>query len=147
MQNDLLDHAISGSLLTPLLLYRSGVGPIEFIKNLKVPLIREISKLGKNLRDRVLIPIGLFFKGPMPDTGFPPRICQSIGLSKVGSDCENFEIGERTLSCSLTTAEELSGARIAEGIIYATRFIVPPQIRNAPVVDAILQVSYLYLKK
>lgn len=131
----------AGALLTPLLLHKSGVGRRDFVENLRVPLVREIPELFRGLRDRVLIPIGLFFQDPMPDTGHPPRICQSIGLSKVGSDCKDFAIGDRTLACSLLTAEELSGARIAEGTIYATRYIIPPQIRNDPLVGAIFQVS------
>lgn len=122
-------------------MYRSGLGPKEFVSNVGVPLVKEIPELGKGLRDRVLVPVGLFFKDPMPNVGYPPRICQSIGYSHVGPDCKNFQIGDRTLSCTATTAEELSGARIAEGTIYATRFIVPPQIRNEPFVVTIFLVS------
>lgn len=121
-------------------MFKSGVGPRKFIENLRVPLIREMPEMGKGLHDRVLIPIGLFFGGEMPKSGFPPTVCQSIGLAKVGPDCQNFNIGDSTLSCSLATGEELSGARIAEGVVYATRFIVPPQIRYHPVVVTLLQV-------
>lgn len=131
----------SGALLTPLLMYKSGIGPKQFVSNIKVPLVKEVPEMGMGLKDRVFIPVGLFFKDPMPDSGFPPRICQSIALGKVGSNCEKFDIGDRTLSCSLVTAEELSGARIAEGTIYATKYIVPPQLRNEPIVEKLFTVG------
>lgn len=122
-------------------MYKSGVGPKSILKNLRVGLVKDFPEIGKGLRDRVLIPIGLFFNEQTPNSGHPPRICQSLGFSKTGSHCDNLTMGAHTMNCSYTNAEELSGARIAEGTIYATRYILPPQLRNDPVIDMIFQVS------
>lgn len=44
-----------------------------------------------------------------------------------------------TLSCSAVPLGQVSGARVAEGVIYATRFILPPLMRSDPVADAMFE--------
>lgn len=130
----------AGAILSPLLLYHSGIGPKSEVEKARAKLVHEDSMIGQNVSDRVLVPVGLFFKGDLPDSGFPPRICQSIGLDTTGPDCSTYTIGDLSDQCSLTPAEELSGAQIAEGTIYSTRFIFPPEKRDHPLVDYIIKV-------
>ncbi|KAF8820035.1 hypothetical protein IE077_003657 [Cardiosporidium cionae] len=131
----------AGAVLTPALLFKSGVGPKKQIETLNIPLIKEIPLLGQNFSDRAFIPVGLFFKDDFPKDGlFPPRICQTAALRPFGPNCENYTIGQKNLGCSLVVAEELSGGRVAEGLIYATRFPFPPEWRDHPFVEFLFRV-------
>ncbi|EPT31830.1 hypothetical protein TGME49_253150 [Toxoplasma gondii ME49] len=111
----------------------SGSSPARiFLMDLQKPIPPELS--GKYLD--VYVPE----KGELD----PPRVCQGMGIKKGGPphgcDKENYSIGRRTLSCSLMVAEEMSGGRAQEGIIYASRFIFPPLFRNDPLVDVIFEI-------
>lgn len=81
----------AGALLTPLLLFHSGVGPVEDVSRLNVPLVREVHELGRNLRDRAMIPLVTFSKRRLPETPgakvLKPRICHSIAYGYVGQKC------------------------------------------------------------
>ncbi|KFG47170.1 putative mandelonitrile lyase [Toxoplasma gondii p89] len=44
-----------------------------------------------------------------------------------------------TITCSAVPIGQVSGARVAEGVIYATRFILPPLYRSDPVADALFE--------
>eukprot|EP00922_Rhytidocystis_sp_ex-Travisia-forbesii_P072878 GHVS01108653.1.p1 GENE.GHVS01108653.1~~GHVS01108653.1.p1 ORF type:complete len:1038 (-),score=151.37 GHVS01108653.1:3028-6141(-) len=130
----------AGAVLTPALLFKSGVGPVDQIETLGLDLVKEVPSLGRNISDRVLIPVGMFREGAPPPQGFPTRICQAIGAKLDGPGCDNYQIGARDLRCSLTTMEELGGAHIGENVIYATRYIFPPEHRNEPLVEYIFNV-------
>eukprot|EP00923_Selenidium_pygospionis_P042838 GHVN01073927.1.p1 GENE.GHVN01073927.1~~GHVN01073927.1.p1 ORF type:complete len:644 (+),score=44.48 GHVN01073927.1:1585-3516(+) len=130
----------AGAVLSPIILFKSGIGPRDQIRELEVPLIAEHPNLGRNVSDRVLIPVGLFFDGPLPDEGFPPRICQSLGIRKSGPNCDHFKMGDFNKQCSYSTCEEISGARTAEGIICGTRFLLPPEKRSNAASDVIFKI-------
>ncbi|CBZ50295.1 putative oxidoreductase [Neospora caninum Liverpool] len=111
----------------------SGSSPARiFLADLQRPIPPELS--GKYL--------DVYF--PQKGDLDPPRVCQGLGIKKGGPphgcDKENYSIGRRTLSCSLMVAEEMSGGRAQEGIIYASRFIFPPLFRNDPLVDVIFEI-------
>eukprot|EP00922_Rhytidocystis_sp_ex-Travisia-forbesii_P049389 GHVS01073525.1.p1 GENE.GHVS01073525.1~~GHVS01073525.1.p1 ORF type:complete len:919 (-),score=149.88 GHVS01073525.1:2065-4821(-) len=130
----------AGAVLTPSLLFKSGVGPVDQIETLGLDLVKEFPNLGRNISDRVLIPIGMFREGDPPPQGFPTRICQAIGAKLDGPGCTDYKIGDPNLRCSLTTMEELGGSHIGENVIYSTRYIFPPEHRNEPLIEYIFNV-------
>nr|CEL64897.1 TPA: mandelonitrile lyase, putative [Neospora caninum Liverpool] len=82
----------------------------------------------------------------------PARICQATGIRLLGPTCprnpselqpppetEPFLLQSPTLTCSAVPIGHVSGARVAEGVIYATRFILPPLFRSDPVADALFE--------
>ncbi|PFH31192.1 hypothetical protein BESB_030660 [Besnoitia besnoiti] len=82
----------------------------------------------------------------------PPRLCQATGIRLLGPTCprnpneltppapaEPFLLQSTSLSCSAVPIGHVSGGRVAEGVIYATRFILPPLLRNDPAADAIFE--------
>ncbi|PHJ25727.1 mandelonitrile lyase [Cystoisospora suis] len=82
----------------------------------------------------------------------PTRLCQSTGIRLLGPTCprnpsdyspppktEPFLLQSSTLSCSAVPLGQVSGARVAEGVIYATRCILPPLMRSDPVADAMFE--------
>ncbi|PFH31199.1 hypothetical protein BESB_030730 [Besnoitia besnoiti] len=111
----------------------TGTTPARiFLADLQKPIPPELS--------------GKYLDVYLPEKGEldPPRVCQGMGIKRGGPphgcDKENYSIGRRTLSCSLMVAEEMSGGRAQEGIIYASRFIFPPLFRNDPLVDVIFEI-------
>ncbi|PHJ25731.1 oxidoreductase [Cystoisospora suis] len=111
----------------------AGTSPARiFLPDLQKPISPELS--------------GKFLDVYFPQKGRldPPRVCQGLGLKRGGPphgcDKENYSIGRRTLTCSLMVAEEMSGGRAQEGIIYASRFIFPPLFRNDPLIDAVFEI-------
>ncbi|EDW06803.1 glucose dehydrogenase [FAD, quinone] [Drosophila mojavensis] len=50
----------AGSIDSPALLMRSGIGPREHLEQLQVPVVRDLPGLGSNLQDHVVVP--LFFQ-------------------------------------------------------------------------------------
>ncbi|KYK67501.1 putative mandelonitrile lyase [Toxoplasma gondii TgCatPRC2] len=46
---------------------------------------------------------------------------------------------KKTEGCLAANVGQVSGARVAEGVIYATRFILPPLYRSDPVADALFE--------
>lgn len=77
--------------MTPLLLFNSGVGPAEDVRNLGVPLVYNQPALGRNLKDRVMLPFATFLKRDATDRDMQhlltPRICHSVGLRYFGQNC------------------------------------------------------------
>ncbi|KAH8276464.1 hypothetical protein KR044_009814 [Drosophila immigrans] len=47
----------AGAIDSPALLLRSGVGPRRELQQLKVPVMRDLAGVGKNLQDHVLVPL------------------------------------------------------------------------------------------
>ncbi|EZG56679.1 putative GMC oxidoreductase [Gregarina niphandrodes] len=69
----------AGAILTPALLYQSGIGPLEETRRLGVHNILPLRHLGRNLGDRVFLPIAFFFKRHIPNL-FDPAILRSAAL-------------------------------------------------------------------
>ncbi|PFH36504.1 GMC oxidoreductase [Besnoitia besnoiti] len=131
----------AGAIHTPLLLMRSGIGSREQLKKISVPPVKELPAVGKNLRDRMFIPINLFTVEKNSSPAYhPSRICEATGVAKLGPDCDDFKIGDRSLKCTLAVAEELYGGNITEGVILGTRYIFPPAFRHHPLVDKAFEI-------
>ncbi|KYK68766.1 GMC oxidoreductase [Toxoplasma gondii TgCatPRC2] len=131
----------AGAIHTPLLLIRSGIGSREQLREINVPTVKELPAVGKNLRDRMFIPLNFFAVGQ--DTSprrHPTRICEATGIAKLGPDCENFRIGDRSLKCTLAVVEELYGGNTTEGVILASRYIFPPAFRHHPLADKAFEI-------
>lgn len=124
-----------------MLLYKSGVGPALFVKQLGVPQVKELNALGSNLRDRSMFPIATFLRDPIPASGFLPEVGHNIGFGYVGTNCTNARIGMSQPGCSSVAIEGLSGAFIAEGVVHATRYPVPPFLRNDLFFDVLTKVN------
>ncbi|CDJ28480.1 LOW QUALITY PROTEIN: oxidoreductase, putative [Eimeria mitis] len=90
----------------------------------------------------VLFPDNLMFPGPLHylAPALQPRVCQFMGLRYMGPHCKGPRINERNLGCSLVTMEELSGDRLAEGFIYASRYMFPTAFRKDPILDAMTEI-------
>ncbi|KAL8444653.1 hypothetical protein Emed_006129 [Eimeria media] len=89
----------------------------------------------------VLLPDFLLFPGKMQylAPALQPRVCQFMGMKKIGPNCRGERINERNLGCTVATMEELSGDRTAEGFIYASRYMFPTTFRKDPILDAIVE--------
>ncbi|CDI74588.1 hypothetical protein EPH_0002920 [Eimeria praecox] len=90
----------------------------------------------------VLLPDSLMFTGGLQylAPALQPRVCQFMGLRHIGPQCKPHQINDRNLGCSLVTMEELSGDRLAEGFIYASRYMFPTAFRKDPILDAITEI-------
>eukprot|EP00917_Polyrhabdina_sp_WS-2016_P024120 GHVP01052269.1.p1 GENE.GHVP01052269.1~~GHVP01052269.1.p1 ORF type:complete len:372 (-),score=70.65 GHVP01052269.1:2615-3730(-) len=132
----------AGAIFTPKILFDSGVGPINQIKELKVPLVKEVPDLGQHMKDRTFVPMAMFRKEPVDQTNAPSRVCQAVGLMPVGENCNGKNMGDPESGCSTLAFEEISGGRLPEGLLYASRFIFPPERRDDPLVDFIIKVTH-----
>ncbi|PFH32827.1 GMC oxidoreductase [Besnoitia besnoiti] len=129
----------AGAVHSPLLLFRSGVGPREQLREMGVEEVVALEQLGQNLSDRVLIPIQMFLKEKKRKEDRVPRVCQVFGLRHHGPQCEGVGVNERTLKCSLLTTEELSGPNIIHGLLWASHLLVPPSWRDHPAAHAVFK--------
>ncbi|CEM07583.1 unnamed protein product [Vitrella brassicaformis CCMP3155] len=129
----------AGAIYTPALLMNNGVGPREIVEDVrKLKMVKEVPDLGKNLMDRNFVPVDAFFEPKqMPDQGYNATLVQVAGLLQEGTGCKGFGLSEMMANptCAYVPTEELSGAQIAEGVLYATRFVLPPHYRSTPEVD------------
>ncbi|CBZ51538.1 hypothetical protein NCLIV_013310 [Neospora caninum Liverpool] len=131
----------AGAIHTPLILMRSGIGSREQLKDISVSPVKELPAVGKNLRDRMFIPLNFFAVGKNTSARHhPARVCETTGVAKLGPDCENFNIGDRSLKCTLAVAEELYGGNTTEGVILGTRYIFPPAFRHHPLADKAFEI-------
>ncbi|CBZ52046.1 glucose-methanol-choline domain-containing protein [Neospora caninum Liverpool] len=129
----------AGAVHTPLILFRSGVGPREQLREIGVPEVAVMEQLGRNLSDRVLIPIQMFLKDKKRKTDRVPRVCQVLGARHHGPQCDGVGISERTLKCSLLTTEELSGPNVIHGLLWASHLLLPPSWRDHPAAHAVFK--------
>ncbi|KAH8581619.1 alcohol oxidase 2 [Cryptosporidium sp. chipmunk genotype I] len=120
----------SGAIHTPILLYKSGIGPIESLQNMNIMPLLEVPNLGTNIVDRLLFAIPFFFKNDVFTNPFVNPIMSSF--SSLSGDCG--------YSCSIINIESLGGERTVEGTLYATRLIFPPRLRNNIVTDFVIEV-------
>ncbi|KAJ1615273.1 glucose-methanol-choline oxidoreductase-like protein [Cryptosporidium canis] len=120
----------SGAIHTPILLYKSGIGPIEFLQNMNIMPLLDIPNLGTNIVDRLLFAIPFFFKSSVSTTSFVNPIMSSF--SKMSGDCG--------YNCNTINIESLGGGRTVEGTLYATRLIFPPRLRNNVVTDFVMEI-------
>ncbi|KAF4643208.1 GMC oxidoreductase [Toxoplasma gondii] len=127
----------AGAVHTPLLLFRSGVGPQEQLQEIGVPAVAVVEELGRNLSDRILIPIQMFQKDNKRKEDRNPRVCQVLGARHQGPHCDGVGINERTLKCSLLTTEELSGPNVIHGLLWASHLLLPPSWRDHPAAHAV----------
>lgn len=120
----------SGAIHTPILLYKSGIGPIESLQNMNIMPLLDVPNLGTNIVDRLLFAIPFFFKNDISTTPFVNPIMSSF--SNKSGDCG--------YSCSIINIESLGGGRTVEGTLYATRLIFPPRLRNNIVTDFVVEI-------
>ncbi|XP_665981.1 alcohol oxidase 2 [Cryptosporidium hominis TU502] len=120
----------SGAIHTPLLLYKSGIGPLESLQNMNIMPLLEVPNLGTNIVDRLLFAIPFFFKSDVFTNPFVNPIMSSF--SKTSGNCG--------YSCSTINIESLGGGRTVEGTLYATRLIFPPRLRNNIVTDFVIEI-------
>ncbi|CDJ65357.1 oxidoreductase, putative [Eimeria necatrix] len=100
------------------------------------------SAVSNRFEPPVLLPDFLLFPGVLQylSPALQPRVCQFMGLKYTGPRCKSNGINERNLGCSLVTMEELSGDRLAEGFIYASRYMFPTAFRKDPILDAVTEI-------
>ena len=72
-----------------------------------------------------------------------PQICGVVGLTPIGKSIEYDEkssakLGSKSKTWGFTSVEEITGGRIIEGFVYATKIIFPPKVRDMVVVDQLL---------
>ncbi|EAK88750.1 hypothetical protein [Cryptosporidium parvum Iowa II] len=120
----------SGAIHTPVLLYKSGIGPLESLQNMNIMPLLEVPNLGTNIVDRLLFAIPFFFKSDVFTNPFVNPIMSSF--SKTSGNCG--------YSCSTINIESLGGGRTVEGTLYATRLIFPPRLRNNIVTDFVIEI-------
>ncbi|OII71820.1 uncharacterized protein cubi_00628 [Cryptosporidium ubiquitum] len=120
----------SGAIHTPILLYKSGIGPIESLQNMNIMPLLEVPDMGTNIVDRLLFAIPFFFKKDISTSSFVNPIMSSFSNSS----------GNCGYSCSTINIESLGGGRTVEGTLYATRLIFPPRLRNNIVTDFVIEV-------
>eukprot|EP00915_Cephaloidophora_sp_WS-2016_P003622 GHVH01004882.1.p1 GENE.GHVH01004882.1~~GHVH01004882.1.p1 ORF type:complete len:803 (+),score=97.37 GHVH01004882.1:648-3056(+) len=144
----------AGTLMTPAILANSGIGTSEGIQATEEEPLVVNNSIGKDMLDRALIPVGLFMDDTIDfdnDQGWSiPRIVESIAIAVNGDsdtcarDASLNPFGpsfrDENASCNLRTLESLGGARIAEGVIYATRYFVPPSMRNHPLLTQFMDI-------
>ncbi|TRY53184.1 Glucose-methanol-choline oxidoreductase [Cryptosporidium tyzzeri] len=120
----------SGAIHTPVLLYKSGIGPLESLQNMNIMPLLEVPNLGTNIVDRLLFAIPFFFKSDVFTNPFVNPVMSSF--SKTSGNCG--------YSCSTINIESLGGGRTVEGTLYATRLIFPPRLRNNIVTDFVIEI-------
>lgn len=120
----------SGAIHTPILLYKSGIGPVESLKNMNIMPLLEVPNLGTNVVDRLLFAIPFFFKSSVSTTTFVNPIMSSF--STISGNCG--------YSCNTINIESLGGGKTIEGTLYATRLIFPPILRNNIVTDFVIEI-------
>ncbi|PHJ18888.1 gmc oxidoreductase [Cystoisospora suis] len=131
----------AGAIHTPLLLMRSGIGSRKQLEEISIPIVKELPEVGKNLKDRMFIPLNFFTVVKNTSSRYhAARVCESIGIAKLGPDCKDFKIGDRSTKCTLAVAEELYGGNNTEGVILGTRYIFPPAFRHHPLVDKAFEI-------
>ncbi|KAH8740904.1 hypothetical protein FG386_002450 [Cryptosporidium ryanae] len=119
----------SGAIHTPILLYKSGIGPRKALQNMNIMPILELPNLGTKIVDRMLFAIPLFYKENVSSNPFVNPLMSSF--SAKSGDCG--------YSCNIINIESLGGGRTVEGTLYATRLIFPPELRNNIVTDFVIE--------
>ena len=122
----------AGAVLSPDILFKSGVGPRDTIRELGVNLVHEIDALGRNTYDRVLHPVVTYDK-----LYSNASIASVLGMSARGTECDEYTPFTRK-DCHMIPTEELGGGRDAEGVLLATRFILPPRFRDTFIADRVI---------
>lgn len=82
----------AGAIHTPLLLMRSGIGSREQLEEISAPIVKELPEVGKNLKDRMFIPLNFFTVVKNTSSRYhAARVCESLGVAKLGPDCKDFK--------------------------------------------------------
>ena len=79
----------AGGIASPQLLLLSGVGPAGHLNELGIPVVRDLSGVGKNLRDHPLVTIELEPKDGVKLATVEPRIQTGLRYTARGSDTRN----------------------------------------------------------
>ena len=79
----------AGAIASPQLLLLSGVGPSAELRNLGIPVVKELPGVGKNLRDHPLVPVRVKVKEGFPLDPDAPRIQTVLRYTAGGSDARN----------------------------------------------------------
>ncbi|OII71619.1 hypothetical protein cand_033320 [Cryptosporidium andersoni] len=111
----------AGTIFTPLLLYRSGIGPIDRLRRLNISPILNVPNLGTNMVDRLLYAIPIFIRKDVKLHPFINPLMASIS-DDVKKDCG--------YNCDVINIESIGGGKVVEGTLYATRLIFPPSLRS-----------------
>jgi len=148
----------AGAIHTPAILYKSGVGPKELIKDkYKYDLVVESPYLGKNLHDRLILPVATFIREEVRDAVtesaktdygkydvLRATSAEIAGLSNFGSDCSSWEgLDNEDDTCAYVLIEENSFGHLIEGVLFQSRFIFPPSLRNSKAADTIMSYNKL----
>ncbi|KAF7457962.1 GMC oxidoreductase [Cryptosporidium felis] len=120
----------AGAIHTPILLYKSGIGPTKTLENMNIMPLLNVPNLGTNIVDRMLFAVPFFFKNNVITQPFVNPIMSSFSSSS--DDCG--------YSCRTINIESLGGGRVVEGTLYATRLIFPPGLRNNIVTDFVIEI-------
>jgi choline dehydrogenase len=65
----------AGTIGSPVLLLRSGVGPVEDLRKIGVPVVRDLDEVGRGLSDHPVVPLA-WRRLPESRAGVPPTGCQ-----------------------------------------------------------------------
>lgn len=78
-----------GSVASPQLLLRSGIGPADELRALDVPVVHALPGVGKNLRDHPLVLVTLRTKPAVPLDRRQPRLQVGLRYTATGSHLRN----------------------------------------------------------
>ena len=79
----------AGSVASPHLLLRSGIGPADELRALDVPVVHDLPGVGKNLRDHPLVLVTLRTKPSVPLDRGQPRLQVGLRYTATGSHLRN----------------------------------------------------------
>ena len=79
----------AGAIASPQLLMLSGVGPAGHLRSLGIPVIRDVSGVGQNLRDHPLVTSDLRVKGGVLLDSSGPRFQTGLRYTAEGSSARN----------------------------------------------------------
>ena len=79
----------AGGIASPQLLLLSGVGPAEHLREMGIPVVRDVPGVGQNLRDHPLITVELAIKEGVPLDVNGPRMQAGLRYTAEGSSLRN----------------------------------------------------------
>jgi choline dehydrogenase-like flavoprotein len=113
----------AGTIATPMILMRSGIGPSEILSRLQIDLHTEIPSIGQHLRDHLIMPVVLELHRSFP----PFRAAHSM------QDLARWQVmGTGPIACNLAECGGLFAAQSLQIHITPTHYLQYPQQDGLP---------------